>query len=224
MNAAEMEATIKTLQTQVKELKARTGIIEDIEQIKKLQRTYGYYIDNWMTNEIVDLFADGDDTMLIVHSGKYHGKAGVKKFFMYRPDTSVRREKMLHQVMQLSPVIDVAPDGLTARGRWYGFGANCTPVPDGIYHGWMDGVYENQYVKENGVWKIKILRWWMYFFAPYSVGWIEKDQQCDPNYRHGPPQLGAEEPGEETLYPSTYICPFHYNHPVTGKPTKVKEQ
>jgi hypothetical protein len=46
MNATEMESTIKTLQAQVKELKARTGIIEDIEQIKKLQRTYGYNIDN----------------------------------------------------------------------------------------------------------------------------------------------------------------------------------
>jgi hypothetical protein len=225
MNPQEMEVVIKELQSQVKTLQTQLGITQDIEAIKKLQRTYGYYIDNWLTNEIVDLFSDSPDTLLIVHSGKFHGKEGVKRFFRAREGREKRRPNMLHQVMQLSPIIDVSPDGMTAWGRWYGFGANATPVPDGIYHGWMDGVYENEYIKENGVWRIKILRWWMYFFAPYSVGWIEKEKQCDPHFRHKPPlDTKPDEPGEETLYPSTYICPFHYNHPTTGQPVKVAEE
>ena len=37
----------------------------------------------------------------------------------------------LHQVMQLSGIVDVAPDGKTAMGRWYGFGANALPAGDG---------------------------------------------------------------------------------------------
>ncbi len=70
MNSAEMEATIKELQAQVKALQTQLSITQDIEAIKKLQRTYGYYIDNWLTNEIVDLFSDSPDTMVIAMGPK----------------------------------------------------------------------------------------------------------------------------------------------------------
>jgi len=126
--------------------------------------------------------------------------------------------------MQLSPIVDVAPDGLTARGRFYGFGAVAAPAKDKVFQGWMNGVYENEYVKENGIWKIMKLHWWMYFFAPYSIGWVEKDRQTDPDFHHSPPDSHPDFPPEDTCYPSEYICPFHFNHPVTGKPTPVEEQ
>jgi hypothetical protein len=224
MNLNEMETMIKTLQAQVQELQAQARLTQDIEQIKRLQRIYGYYLDNFMTDEIVDLFSDSPDTILILNAGKFHGKEGVKRFFRSRPDRSRRIPKFHHQVMQLSPVIDVAPDGLSAKGRWYGFGPIATPLQTGVHQGWMNGVYSNEYVKENGVWKIKKLRWWMYFFAPYSQGWVERDQQCDPAFRMSPPQAGPDEPAEDTVYPSTYICPFHFTHPVTNRIVTVAEE
>jgi hypothetical protein len=230
VKSEELEALVKSLQNQVSDLQDQTRTLRDIEEIKKLQRAYGYYIDNFMTDEIASLFSDRSDTVLKVHAGEFHGKAGVKRFFTPKTHSSGIREKgrripgFLHQVMQLSPIIDIAPDGNTAKGRWYGFGANATPVSDGIYHGWMDGVYENDYIKENGVWKIWKLSWWMYFFAPYSVGWVEAKDQCDKDFRHQPPKASPDAPADETLYPSTYICPFHFNHPVTAQPTPVVEE
>ena len=217
MTVEELEAKIKILEDQVR-------TINDIEEIKKVQRAYGYFLENWMTDDVVDLFADGSDTVLLVHAGEFRGKEGVKKFFRPRNQKKVRRMPgFFHQVMQLSPIIDVAPDGKTAKGRWYGFGANASPVKDGVFQGWMDGVYENEYVKENGKWKIKKLGWYMYFFAPYAVGWVEPERQCDISFRHKPPDLSPDAPSGDTLYPSQFICPFHYEHPVTGKPTPVNE-
>ena len=55
-----------------------------------------------------------------------------------------------HQVMQLQGVVDVAPDGKTVQGRWYGFGANAFPAEGGkVNPGWMNGVYEVEYLKQD---------------------------------------------------------------------------
>jgi len=216
MTVEELEARIKTLEDQLR-------IVQDIEEIKKVQRAYGYYLENWMTDEVADLFADGPDTVLLVHAGMFRGKEGVKKYFRSRGQKKVQRiPGFFHQVMQLSPIIDVAPDGKSAKGRWYGFGANASPVKDGVFQGWMDGVYENEYVKEDGKWKIKKLGWYMYFFAPYGVGWVEPENQCDPDFRHQPPDLSPDGPSPDTFYPSTFIAPFHFKHPVTEKETSEK--
>jgi len=224
MNVEELEATVKTLQEQIKTLQEQTRTMQDIEEIKKLQRAYGYYLENWMTDEVADLFSDSPDTVLLVHAGEFRGKEGVKRFFRPRTINKGRRmPEFFHQVMQLSPIIDVAPDGKTARGRWYGFGANASPVKDGVFQGWMDGVYENEYVKEDGKWKIKKLGWYMYFFAPYAVGWVEPERQCDKSFRHQPPDLSPDGPSPDTFYPSQFIPPFHFEHPVTGEPTPVNE-
>jgi hypothetical protein len=222
MGKNELEEMVKDLQKQVKTLQEQTRALRDIEEIKKLQRTYGYYLENWMTDEVVDLFSDSPETVLLVHAGEFRGKEGVRRFF--RPRTAHRGRRMpefFHQVMQLSPVIDVAPDGKTAKGRWYGFGANATPVKYGVFQGWMDGVYENEYIKEDGVWKIWKLGWYMFFFAPYFKGWVSPERQCDKNFQHQPPDLAADGPSPDTFYPSQYIPAFHFEHPVTGKPTPV---
>jgi hypothetical protein len=223
MTVKELENMVKDLQEEVKTLREQTKALQDIEEIKKLQRTYGYYLENWMTDEVVDLFSDSPDTVLLVHAGEFRGKEGIRRFF--RPRTANKGRRMpdfFHQVMQLSPIIDVA-DGKTAKGRWYGFGANASPVKDGVFQGWMDGVYENEYVKENGKWKIKKLGWYMYFFAPYFKGWVAPERQCDKNFQHQPPDLSPDGPSEDTFYPSQFICPFHFEHPVTGLPTPVNQ-
>ncbi len=224
MDSKALEVIIKSLQEEVRSLKEQLTTLQDIEEIKRLQRAYGYYLENWMTDEVVDLFSDSPDTVLLVHAGEFRGKEGVKKFFRARgKDRGRRIPEFFHQVMQLSPIIDVAPDGKTAEGRWYGFGANASPVKDGVFQGWMDGVYENEYVKENGRWKIKKLGWYMYFFAPYFKGWVAPERQCDKNFQHQPPDLSPDAASPDTFYPSQFICPFHFKHPVTRVPTPVND-
>jgi hypothetical protein len=45
--------------------------------------------------------------------------------------------EFLHQVMQLSGVVTVDPDGKTAHERWYGFGAVAIPLCDGVMRSLM---------------------------------------------------------------------------------------
>jgi hypothetical protein len=222
MSAEELEAMVRNLQEQVGTLQAHVRTLQDIEEIKKLQRAYGHYLDNWMTDEVVDLFSDSPDTVLRIKAGEFRGKESIRRFFPPRgKDRGRRIPGLLHQVMQLSPIVDVAPDGKTAKGRWYGFGSTAGPRKDGIFQGWMNGVYENEYVKENGKWKIKKIDWNMYFFAPYAVGWVEPEKQCDTTLHVNPPDASPDGPPKETSYMTSYICPFHYEHPVTGRQTPV---
>jgi hypothetical protein len=218
MNIEELVAKVNTLEDKIRTL-------EDIEEIKKLQRSYGFYLEHWMAEDLIDLFADDPDVTLLVAAGAYRGKESIRDFFHHgRKDIEMRKaenSEFLHQVMQLSGVIDVEPDGKTARGRWYGFGANAFPQPGGgVNPGWMNGVYENEYVKQGGKWKIKKIHWCMTFHCPYTVGWVDPirrvDEKIDRPYKRNP-DLKPEGGPEETLYPSGFICPFHFNNPVSGR-------
>jgi hypothetical protein len=219
MGIEELEARIAFLETKVRRL-------EDTEAIKKLQRAYGFYLEHWMAEDIVDLFADGPDTTLMVAAGQYRGKDAIRRFFHHGKEAESRyapNPEFLHQVMQLSGVVDVDPEGKTAKGRWYGFGANAFPAEGGkVNPGWMDGVYEVDYVKEDEVWKLKKVHWCMTFHAPWTVGFVDpakrEDIKMDRPYQRNPALRPTGAP-EETLYPSGFICPFHFKNPVTGRKT-----
>ena len=217
MTVEELEAKVKTLEAQVRTL-------QDIEEIKKLQRAFGFYLEHWMSSEIIELFADGPDTILSIAVGEFRGKDNIRQFCNRgkQGNEIMKHDKpeFLHQVMQLSGIVDIDPGGLTAKGRWYGFGANALPAEGGIAPGWMNGVYENEYVKEDGIWKFKVVRWCMTFNASFVNGWVDPSVRVDR--RPQPPynsSTGFSPDGtpETTLYPSGFICPFHYKNPVSGK-------
>jgi len=68
----------------VAKLEARLKTAEDIEEIKKLQRIYGFYLTHWMGQEIVDLFSNDPDVCLVLIYGKFLGKKGIGKYFLLR--------------------------------------------------------------------------------------------------------------------------------------------
>jgi hypothetical protein len=84
----------------------------------------------------------------------------------------------------------------------------------------MNGVYENEYIKEDGKWKFKKVRWCMTFNAPYTESWVEPSKRV-VRKPEGPYQsstgFSPDGPPEDTRYPSGFICPFHYKNPVSGK-------
>lgn len=212
MNTEEMEAKIKELEEQLRK-------VQDIQEIERLQRAYGYYLEHWMAKEIVDLFADGPDVALEWPEGKYLGKEGVKRYF----EGNERNDpEFLHQLIQLSPIITVDPDGKTAMGRWYCWGAITFPRGGGVNGTFQSGLYENEYVKEGGRWKIKRIRWQFIYSVKPGEGLVkpEREVAVDANAK----RMGGITPDIpdmrfEYRYPSGYIFPFHYKHPVTGKDT-----
>jgi hypothetical protein len=226
MKVEELEDLVKVMQSEIITLKEQVRTFQDIEDIKNLQRSYGYYLEHWMAEDILDLFADGDDTVLQVATGKFEGKDAVRRFFHHGRETEIHRApnpEFLHQVMQLSGIVHVNPDGKTASGRWYGFGANAFPAEDGKFNpGWMDGVYEVNYIKEGSKWKFKKVHWCMIFHAPWVTSFVDPAKRDDtrmdrPDLKN--PALRPTGDREETLWPSGFICPFHFSNPVSGRKT-----
>ena len=198
------------------ELEARLQTVEDIIEIDKLEKIYGYYLDNQMFQEVVDLFSDNAESVEVGDRGVFCGKAGVRRFFLdYLGRGGKPREPgdmAFH--MQHQGVVDIGPDGKTAKGRWYCTMIQARPVEQGgpVRSVLGHGVYENEFVKENGKWKFKKLFYSLHYRSPIVEGWAET-----PMIASGRAPGSDAPPTAYSPYPDIGFVPFHWRHPITGK-------
>lgn len=219
MNVEQMEARLKALEKKV-------GILDDINEVKRLQRVYSYYVQHMMRDEIYDCFADHPDVALYWLEGTWFGKEGVKRYFGVGSDRPEPQPGFIHQVMPIAGAVDVEPDGKRAKGRWYAFGGVCIPDQEGKLRGSLvGGIYEIEYIKENGIWKFLTIRW----IIPYTVrlpeetwGTAEMIGKSVLDFKMSVPDIPPTP--DDPRFVSGYIFPFHYNHPVTGKPTSENDK
>jgi hypothetical protein len=226
-----LEKLVQKQGKHIENLEKKLTRLEDIEAIKRLQKAYGYYVEHWMYEEIIDCFSDGPGVYLNWIEGVWKGKKGVRRYFTLGGKSTPTPTGFSHQLMPTSGLITVAPDGLTAKGRWYGFGAIFNSEDGKVEKGeFTSGIYEVGYIKEGGVWKIQSYDW----IIPYIV---RIDGMCEgPEIRSRRIIREAGEKGafvpdpdialnkKDLRYVSGYVFPFHYPHPVTGKKTSEKER
>jgi hypothetical protein len=184
--------------------------LEDESAIENLQRIYGFYIDKQLWKEAADLFAD-DGTIEIGGQGVFVGKSRVLQYLVRLSPDGLTRGKLFNHI-QLQPIIDVAPHGNTAAGRWRYLAELGDYRKSAI---WGGGIYENEYVKEGTVWKIKTLHAYSRFCTPYAEGWGNRALPGSLPEKHFPPDRPPTVSYEP--YPATFAAPFHYKNPVTGK-------
>lgn len=211
-----LDIRVKALENEIAGLKKQLQTLQDIEDIKRLQCAYGYYLERWMGEEIIDCFSTNPEVSGTFVEGTYKGPEGIRAYFGKNRE---QPPEFLHQVMQVSPVITVDDDGLRAKGRWYGYGTIAfRPVEGNIDPNMMSVVYEMEYIKEDGVWKIlKLALQLHYSYNMRRILGMDKGERTVPA---GTMDLHPDEWAEyNTSYPSGYIYPFHFLHPVTGKPT-----
>ncbi len=188
----------------------RADLLKAEQDVTNLQRIYGYYIDRAMWDQAADLFAD-DATFESGQQGVYAGKRRIRDFLgLQGPQGLV--EGWLNDHIQLQPIVDVSPDGNTARIRSRELGMTGKIGGQGF---WSEGVYENSFVRDNGVWKFRSLHFYPTFITDYDKGWA-KDAQPVPT---ASTQLPPDRPPTETyaIYPKPHVPPYHYRNPVTGK-------
>ena len=192
-------------------LDASVGRLEDEREIENLQRTYGYFVDKAMWRETADLFAD-DATLEIGGRGVFVGKARILQYLDWLAPKGLAHGLLFNHI-QLQPIVTVAPDGRTARGRWR-FLAEV-----GVYKNralWGIGTYENAYVKEGGVWKIQTLHGYFRMYTPYAAGWAKAASANTHPEKDLPPDRPPTV--RYAIYPATFIPPYDYPNPVTGEP------
>jgi hypothetical protein len=200
----------------LQELEKEVIRLEDIQAIVDLQQKYGYYMDTHNRQEVYNLFSDSTESIEIESTGLFLGKEGVRKFFvdndlLQKGESEVPGWINILILMNMD-VITIDPSGKTAKGRWNTWLAEAMIVGGIPRQQWVQGYYENEYIKENGIWLFKKLHWNVTFFTSFEAGWLRipllgvlyrKDSDAPaPNFHP---------------YPSGFHVPYHFKHPVTGK-------
>lgn len=187
---------------------AQATRIEDYNALRNLQSIYGYYYDEALWDQIVDLFAE-DATLEVGLHGVYAGRNSIRRYFLGL--TGGRQglvQGQLNNQLQLSPVITLAADGNRAQGRWR------VVIQDGEFNkgaNWGAGVYENEYVKEGGVWKIARLRLYMRFYSPYESGWTRATAALNERYGKSTAKPDRPPGTRYGTWPERYVAPMHYS-------------
>jgi hypothetical protein len=125
-------------------------------------------------------------------------------------------------------VVDVSADRTKAWGRFRcflqgGVHETKTDAPKHIPEQfWEAGIYENEYSKRDGLWRIQVFNYRVVYQANYEQGWAHSDRtplvvshftDVYPRNVRGPDELRPA----PAIWPDTFVMPFHYAHPVTGK-------
>ena len=207
--AALVAATGATAQAPDERLDAlgeRIERLEGMNDIERLQNAYGYFVDKAQWTPLSQLFAE-DGTLEIGGKGIYVSQDRVLDYMQlsFRQDGIVPGVLINH--MQFQPVVDISEDGTRgwARSRAYVMANESWGLP----------LYENEFVKEDGVWKIARLTGPFTMYTNWD-GWGEFALNNTWPDKFGPPP--DLPPSVVYLtYPAYYIVPFHYPNPVTGE-------
>jgi hypothetical protein len=175
----------------IEDMTARLQKLEDEAAVQNLQNIYSYYLDRKMWDDVADLFAS-NGTFNPGDGKPATGNTAIRKTLESLYGAPKLQYGELRDHINLYTVATVAPDGRTANARSTEL-RMIGLIND--YQRWELGAYENEFVKEAGVWKLKSLHFYPRLITPYEQGWAKEG-------------LGA------------FSSPaFHYPNPVTGKKT-----
>ncbi len=166
-------STIATAQSSLNELARDVDRVESVRAVKALQSSYAQYAQYGLWNEVGALFAaDGSFVFdgLIKPAQTAKGPNQIAAFLRTRYGGGYDGVKPdgLSSMMIDAPVINLALDGESAKVRWQAI----------IFHGHAGqarvegGVFENDYAREKGVWKIATARYFPQYDGAYEDGWI----------------------------------------------------
>lgn len=216
---ATVPAAAQSVDAEIAALTLRVERLEGTRAVKKLQRAFGYYVDRGLWQDAADLFAD-DGTIEIGVDGVYQGKDRIREYLRrLHGGQEGLVYGQLNEWVTLQPAITIAADGTSATARWRDLGMT------GQYkqHAeWTDGIFENSYVREGGVWKIRTLRLYVNFVAPYERGWArlapgEGVAQSEASKAFPPDRPPSSTPAP---FPEVQVPPFQASNPVTGRPVR----
>ena len=149
------------------ELNRKVQYLFDLEEIKKLQRRYQYWLFKQDYEKIIGSFARQTPgvRMEASDSGVFKGREGVERFFYKVVGQQKAKPGGFTMHMAVSPIIEIAKDGKTAKSVWFSPGCGARL--------WIWGIYMTDYVKEDGEWKFWHIIFSPFFRTPYDKGWYK---------------------------------------------------
>lgn len=202
-------SSLSTAEAKAKALSAQLQLMEDRRELERLQMVFGFYYDKKLWTDVADLFAPSG-TMEMDDRGVFVGPKSIRNFLTVFGTGPIQTGQLFNHI-QMQPIVTVAPDGRTAKARWRAFVQTGQVSQSGE---WADGVYENDYVKQGGVWKIARLRYCQTMRTDYDKGWGKDAQPApgvDPRFKPDRPPTGGCK-----AYPDVQGPAFHFKSPAAG--------
>jgi len=163
--------------------------LESLRAVKNVQRSYTHYAQFGLWNGMADLFAANGK--LVWGEETITGKAAIARWLAQRSGPAGSAAGALNTEMIDDPLVNLSVDGNSAKARWRGLAFR----GDGKGRAWIEGgLYENDYVREDGRWKIATL----HYFPQYEGSYAD----------------GVSNVGQEDLP----IVPYHFTIDETGIP------
>ena len=202
---------------------------ESVRAVKRVQETYAQYSQFGLWTDMAALFAE--NAQLSYGKDNEQGRQAIQNYFLttFGEGTHGLKPGGLHTQMVLRPLINVSADGQSAKGRWWEFSMTGQL---GVKAEWAAGIFENEYVRERGVWKISRMRYNPMFAGPYATGWrnVDEDQKIVP-YHFTPDETGipvpdlpasAMPPADPKMNPSTALAALEQRISVMNDEDKVR--
>ena len=194
-------------------------LAEAFDGAENVSNAYGYYIDQFAWRETAALFA-ADGWKELSYIGTFVGRDRILQSLItrYGENGPSAANQTLHGKTQ--PYVTVAEDGEHAQVRTRLLQMNSTPTGPGSMIG---GVYENQVVKEDGVWRIHGMDLDYVFLADYAAGWARIDPAASSRFAPPAEQLARFDIDAPlrgvTFAPYPRVAPmgFHFANPVSGR-------
>jgi hypothetical protein len=138
---------------ELKELRARIRVLEDLEAIKKLKARYWLYMDRKLWDEYGDCFTE-DAVMDVPPTTKWQGRKEIVQSLSKVLNSLITVHQGHHADIEII-------SETTAKATW----AMYDNIQDMRSNTKMEGYgfYEDEYVKEHGRWKIKNLKLTRFF-------------------------------------------------------------
>jgi len=179
-------------------IEARLDAAEAVRAAKRLQHAYGHYLEAGRWADVAALFTA--NASVEFPDGRAQGTAGIRELFMKRAGRNAPglASGQLNVHLQLQPIVDVRPDGGTVLGTWHEFWMTGQYGKSAASGG---GVYENEYRRENGVWRISRMRYFMQYEGDYDTFGHKAPPSWNIPYHYEAKHVGASVPGNLAVVP-----------------------
>ena len=149
---------------------AQIAALADADAVRNLQHAYGYYVDRKMWDDVADLF-DGAGSYTIGDQELARGRAAIRRALEADGEQGLEHGE-LNEHIQANMLVCVSADGATARAR--GLDLGMTGHNEGAAY-WSLALFENSYIKRDGIWRIADMRLIPRLKADFAEGWGRSD-------------------------------------------------
>ena len=192
---------------------------EAFDGAENISNAYGYYIDEFDWDGTADLFST-DGWKELSYIGTYIGRERVRGSLFNRYGNRGRTGPTMAIHQKTQPYVTPSADGTRANIRLRLFQFNSAYETPGS---WISGIYENQAVLENGVWKIHGMDLDYVWLGDYTKGWAGIDPSASSRFAPRPEDVAKYPPDAPlrgvTFAPFPEVAPmgFHFANPVSGR-------